>query len=217
MTTVQTILEGAYNRYSANDPGKLAQDPELIAHLSRVYERTWPLIARARPDQFQAEAVLTLASYPPSVALPANMIDLLAVFNAASESVWVIPATDRNRVWQLAPCVFRVGGTLRSRFASGDPVAGDVLTVSLLDAPAALTTLTSVIDPRWPVRHIQLLVDELAAYLGIKDAGRSDADRNALLADLKRDALALAAEFQLAPEAVEWIHGEVERASGSPA
>lgn len=214
-TSVQTILEGAYNRYSANDPGKLAQDPELIAHLSRVYARTWPLLARARPDLFQSTLSATLLSSPPSWAIPADLIDVIAAFNASGADVWLIPSTDRNRLWQLAPCIFRQANTLVSRNKGGDPMAGDVLTLTVLDNPPALVNLSDTLDPRWPVRHVQLFVDLIAAYLGVKDAGRSDADRAALLLELKADSLALAGEFNLPPEAVEWIHGDVERAAPS--
>ena len=198
-TSVQTILVGAYNRYSSNDPGKLAQDPELIAHLSRVYLRTWPLLARARVDLFQSEMTVTLAGFPAAAALPPDLLDVTAAFNASGDSVWIIPSNDRNRLWQLAPCVLRAGASLRSRFKAGDPIAGDVLTLTVLDSPPALVNLSDTLDPRWPIRHVQLFVDLLAAYLGVKDAGRSDSDRAALLAELKADSLALAAEFQPRP------------------
>lgn len=210
-TSVRTILVGAYNRYSSNDPGKLAQDGELIAHLSRVYLRTWPLLARARVDLFQSEMIGTFVGLPPALPLPADLLDVTAAFNASGASVWIIPSNDRARLWQLAPCVLRTGASLRSRFMAGDPIAGDVLTLTVLDSPPALVNLSDTLDPRWPVRHVQLFVDLLAAYLGVKDAGRSDSDRAALLAELKADSLALAAEFNLAPEAIEWIHGDVER------
>lgn len=211
MTTVQQIIEGAWNRYSANDPGKLAQDPELIAHLNRVYQRTWPLVARARPDEFQSETTVTLGGSPPFAALPADVIDVLQVYTSAGAKVNLVPSTDRTRTWQLPPCVFRRGVNLVSRFAALDPVAGNILTVTLLDAPAALVALSSVLDARWPVRHVQLFVDELSAYLGIKDAGRSKVDRDSLLVSLQGSVAALAAEFGLPPEAVQWIHEDVER------
>src|SRR5690348_4738899 len=138
MTTVQDLVTGAYLRSTTFDPGKLALDAELIAHLNRVYLRVWPLIARARPDQYGAEATVAMTGAPASGALPANVIDVLQAFDADGDQVYVIPATDRKRTWNLAPSVFRVGTTLQSRAQSRDPVGGDTLTLSILDQPTAL-------------------------------------------------------------------------------
>lgn len=216
MTTVQTLIEGGYNRSGANNPGKLAVDGELIAHLNRVYQRAWSLIARARPDEFSAETDLAaLVGVPPSASLPANIIDVLAVEDSSGEPVNVIPLTEKWRSWHLAPAVYRQGSSLVSRNAANDPVAGDVLTLQILDAPTALTAMASVLDGRWPARHEQLLVDYVACYLSVKDDGRSMADHQKLMGELAQDVAAFAAEYELAPEAVEWVHADVERQNAS--
>lgn len=213
-TTAQALLEGAYTRSASNDAGKLASDAELLAHLGRVYHRAWPLVARARPDQFGATLALTLAGIPPTAALPADVIDVLAVQTATGTEVAVIPSTERAKSWHLAPAVYRLGLTLVSRNRGGDPISGAVLTATVLDAPAALPALTSTLDPRWPVRHTQLLVDLLAVYLSVKDTGRSAGEHAKVVAELQQSAGAFAAEFNLPPAAVEWMHAPVERAEG---
>lgn len=215
-TTVQAILEGAYNRATDNDPGKLAQDPELILHLNRIYQQIWPLIARARPDAFQSETTAAFSGNPPLAAIPADTIAVLAAWEASGNPVNLIAAIDRARTWNLAPCIYRRGGWLVSRNQTGDPLAGAVLTLTLLDKPATLATLTDTLDPRWPIRHVQLLVDCLATYLATKDAGRDNSDRAALQVELGRDVSAFAADFGLAPEAVQWIQEPLERAVAGP-
>ena len=210
-TTVQSLIDGAYNRASNNDPGKLAQDGELIAHVSRVYERSWPLLARARTDQFSASASVTLSGVPPAGSFPADMIDVLGAYNSAGVSVWIIPITDQTRTWQLSPCVYRRGTQLVSRNQAGDPLAGSTLSLVILDAPVPLVALTDTLDPRWPVRHVQLLVDVLAVYLAVKDAGRDAGDRAAIAGELQASVAAFAAEYDLAPADVEWIHADAER------
>lgn len=212
-TTVQTILEGAYNRASDNDPGKLAQDPELIVHLNRVYQQCWALVARARPDAFQSDIAAVCAGIPPVCAIPADTIAVIGVWTAIGLPVNVIATIDRARTWNVAPSVYRSGNSLVSRNQSGDPVAGDVLTLTVLDAPAVLATVAQTIDPRWPIRQVQLLVDCLATYLAVKDAGRDTADRAALQGEFAKDVAAFAAEFGLKPEAVQWLHEEPERAA----
>jgi hypothetical protein len=209
-TQVQTIIDGAYNRATDNDPGKLAQDGELIAHLSRVYERAWPLVARARPDEFNTQSSATLTGVPPRLSLPLDLIALLGVYTAGGNPVWVSATTDRTRLWNLAPSMYRQGLTLVSRNLTGDPLAGDLLTLVILDAPAPLVYLTDTLDARWPVRHVQLLVDVLAVYLSVKDAGRDAGDRAAIGAELQQSVAAFAAEYGLAPADVAWIHADAE-------
>lgn len=212
MTTVQTIVEGAYLRSTTFDAGKLALDAELVTHLNRVYQRVWPLIARARPDQYGAETTLTLTGTPASAMLPASILDLLEIQNDEGTIVNIIPVGDRQRRWNVAPCVYRVGTTLKSRASTGDPVGGNVLTLVYLDQPTALTALADTLDARWPVRHDQLLVDYLATYLAVKDGGMKDADRAALKSELQQDVTALVYEYGLAPTAMSWIHADAERA-----
>lgn len=216
MTTAAAILDGAYQRSTRNDAGKLASDAELLAHLDRSYQRVWALVARARPEQFAGSTTVTLGGSPPSATLP-NLIDILGVRTSAGVDVTVAPLTERARSYHLAPCVYQQGRSLISRSAAGDPTVGAVLTLALLDTPAALTATTSVLDTRWPARHEQLLVDYVALYLSTKDAGRSAGDHTKLAQEASVNAAALAAEFGLAPAAVAWLHAPVERASGDAA
>lgn len=213
MTLVSAFLAGAYLRSTTFDAGKLALDSELISHLNRVYQRVWPLIARARPDQYSATTDLVMSGSPATATLPASIIDLLETENQDGALVNIIPSGDRQRRWNLPPCVYRIGTTLKSRADAGDPVGGDTLTLTYLDQPAALTLLTDETDARWPVRHDQLLVDYLATYLAVKDGGMKPDDRAALRAELQQDAAALAFEYGVAPSALNWIHADAERAT----
>lgn len=212
MTTVRSIVTAAYLRSSLNDPGKLAGDTELVSHLDRVYQRMWALISRARPDQYNATTALTLAGNPAQVSLPGGIIDLMRLTNASGDVVNVIPATELARTWHLAPAVYRVGLVLRSRGQTGDPIATDVLTATYLDQPAVLATINDSLDTRWPNRHDQLLVDYLAVYLSVKDAGRQNPDRAAIAQELAGDVAAFGAEYNVSPSNLGWIHADAERA-----
>lgn len=206
MATAQDFIEAALVRSSANDPGKLATDGELINHGSRVLARLFSLFARARPDEAQSQSAVTLAAAPPSAALPADLIDLRRVQNAVGAKVHLIPATELERTWHLAPAVYRVGNTLTSRAKTGDPIAGDTLTLFLLDQPAALSALASVVDPRFPMRHHQLVIDLIAIYLDTKDTGRDAIAHEKLVAEFNEAKEAFMLEFNLGPSALEWLH-----------
>lgn len=212
-TIARTIITGGYNRSSANDPGKLATDSELLEHLNRVYQRCYALVARARPDEFSGTTDLTLAGVPPHAGLPTDVIDVLDIVDATGARVNLVPMIDRNRSWQLPPCVFRRGTILVSRNTGGDPLVGDVLTVGILDAPAPLFAMTSLVDSRFPIRHVQLLVDYIACYLSAKDAGRDATEYRKIVDELKQSAAAFGAEYNLPPNAMQWLHAPVERAT----
>jgi hypothetical protein len=179
-TTVQNIIEGAYSRSTANDPGKLATDGELISVLNRVYHAMYALAAAASPERFTSKVALNLAGAPPAVTSPVDVIDIRRLETAAGAKVNIIPVEEKDRGWHLAPAVFRQGATIVSRAAAGDPVAGDVLTAWILDAPTDLAALANQIDVRFPTRHVELIVVELAMYLATKDSGRDAGEFAAL-------------------------------------
>jgi hypothetical protein len=154
MATAQDFIEAALVRSSANDPGKLATDGELLNHCSRLVARLFALFARARPDKAQSTTTVALAGNPPSGALPQDLIDLRRVEKADGTKVHLIPATEKERTWHIAPSVYQVGNTLYSRNKAGDPIALDVLTLYVLDQPAALAGLASGIDVGSPLGTI---------------------------------------------------------------
>jgi hypothetical protein len=217
VTLAQAWLEAAYNRSSANDAGKLAQDPELLDHLNRIYQRIYALFAKARPDEAGSLTTLALIGAPATGALPADLIALLSVRNALGNQVHVIPAREALRLWHMAPSVIRRGNALVSRAKTGDPVAGDVLTLEQLDAPASLATGATAIDARFPTRHHQVCVDALALYLSTKDDGRDAGEHAKLGAEFGQALAAFAAEYELPPSALEWAQAPATRSSGPAA
>lgn len=206
MATAQDFIEAALVRSTANDPGKLATDGELLNHCSRVFARLFSLFARARPDKAQSQSTVTLAGNPPTAALPADLIDVRRVENTTGAKVHLIPATEKDRTWHIAPSVYQVGNTLYSRNKTGDPAAADVLTLFLLDQPAALSALSSTIDARFPMRHYQFVIDLVALYLDTKDQSRDQAAHAKLVEEVALAKEAFALEYELGPTALEWIH-----------
>lgn len=215
MATAQTFLEAAYLRSAANDPGKLAQDAELIGHVNRVFQRFFALFAKARPDEAASTGTLLLAGNPAFVALAADLIAMVSVKTATGLQVHLIPASEKQRLWHIAPCVYRIGNTIFSRALGGDPLAGDVLTVVQLDAPATLNALGSPVDVRFPTRHHQLCIDSLALYLDTKDDGRSTEEHAKIVAEYQTALSTFASEYDLPPSALEWAHAPVERSKVS--
>ena len=215
MTIAQTWIEAAYNRSASNDAGKLALDAEMVDHINRVYQRFYALFAKARPDEAASTLLLTLAGNPGTITITADTIALVNILNALGAQVHLIPAHERSRLWHMAPVLYRIGNTLTSRAKGGDPVAGDVLTVLILDAPAPILTVATTIDPRFPTRHHQLCIDSLALYLDTKDDGRSQEEHAKIVAEYQVALSTFASEYDLPPSALEWAHAPVERSKVS--
>lgn len=171
-TSVQQVIEAAYSRSTANDPGKLATDGELLGLTNRLYQVIFAVAAAAAPERFVSKTTCALSGSPASGTLSTDIIDVRRVQKANGTKVNVIPVEEIDRLWHLAPAVYRQGSSLVSRGQASDPGA-ETLTVWQLDAPAILVDLTSTLDPRFPLRDVELIIVEIAIYLATKDEGRN--------------------------------------------
>lgn len=186
MTTVQQIIEAAYARSTDNDPGKLAVDAELIAHLNRDYRARFALWSLKAGDAAIASVPLVLAGVPAVATLPTDIIDIDRIEDVSGNKINLIPINEKNRAWHLAPAVYRQGLSVISRMQAGDPGLGQTLVLFHNDSPAALANLTDVLDARYPARFELLLVLGLAIYLDTKDTGRDLTSNKELTEELAR-------------------------------
>ncbi len=177
-TNAQVLIEAAYARSTANDPGKLATDTELLGVADRVYQVLFALAAAVNPDAYITRTECALSS---SVGpLPTDVIDLRRAQSSGGQRVNIIPIEEIDRSWHLPPAVFREGSNLVSRGNVGDPGPSDVLTIWVLAAPVNLVALTTPLDVRFPVRNHEIIINYLARYLAIKDVSRSPSEFTAL-------------------------------------
>lgn len=186
--TAQQLIEASYSRSTANDPGKLATDGELLGALNRMYQLLYALKAVSAPEQHTVGVNLVLSA---SVAtIPTDSIDIRRVEGVsgtvtAGTKINVIPVEEKDRSWHLAPRMYRNGNSLISLAGSGDPGAADTIKVFHLDAPATLAALATALDARYPVRFEELLVVHLAIYLSTKDTNRDATEFAKLTAERK--------------------------------
>ncbi|MDB4876465.1 MAG: hypothetical protein JWM41_2911 [Gemmatimonadetes bacterium] len=172
-TTLQQIIESGIARSTANDPGKLTVDGELIPLVNRKYQSIFARMSLQGGDNLLAKTTLTFASSPPFVTLPTDIVDIIRFELAGGGRTYLVPVRDKDRTWVLAPAVYRQGNTIVSLARAGDPAAGDVWTLFYKDAPATLSALASTLDTRYPVRYENALVVEVALYMAVKDENRS--------------------------------------------
>lgn len=211
MTIAQDVIEAAYAKSTANDPGKLATDSELLGRLNRSYQGLWALASRQRPDSFAVAQPITLTTAAAVYALPNDLVEVRRLRNANNATVHLIPAAEIDRLWHAAPCMYRTGGRLYSRGKAGDPVVNDVLTAWLLLSGTTLATLNTSFDLAYPTRHLEVLVNDLALYLDAKDDARNAAQFQKLAADQATKLAIFAADYELEASALEFLHGPAER------
>jgi len=219
MTTALQIIEAGYSRSTANDPGKLATDDELLGRLDRSYQGLFALAARQRPDEFATQASIVLVAPDSRYDLTPGTIEVRRLRSASLRTVHLIPAAEIDRLWHVAPCMYRTGNSLYSRGKAGDPVTGDTLTAWLLLPGTSLTTLATVLDATFPTRHVEILVNDLALYLDAKDEDRDPAQFQKLAGDQAMKLAAFAGEYDLDASALEFVHAPSTRvpAKGSGA
>lgn len=216
MTTAQQILEAAYARSTANDPGKLAIDAELLGRLNRSYQGLYALAARQRPDDFAVQTPAQLLGALAQYTLPADLIEIRRIETTALVKVHLIPMTEKDRGWHIAPSMYRAGNILYSRLLTGDPAAGTLVYLWLVTAGTPLVALGSVVDVAYPTRHIDILVNDLALYLDAKDEDRDPAQYQKLVADQAMKLAAFAQDFNLDASALEFVHSPAVRVPAGP-
>src|SRR3954469_21270592 len=98
-TSVQQIIEASYSRSTANDPGKLATDGELLGVANRIYQALFALAAAAAPERFLSKTTCALTGSPASGTLSADIIDIRRVHTPGGVKVNVIPVEELERGW----------------------------------------------------------------------------------------------------------------------
>lgn len=185
MPTADYYIAQALARSAAARPDLLATAAgELLEQLNDVVEQLFVDAAEANVPYFQAEATTTLVAGPPAHwPWPSNalrifgasvLVGTLGVDQAywpPGEEVAIVPWHDAKHN-DLQPCVAERGRLLVPTGVSGHPTGGD-LYVSYARRPIAMATLTSTVDPDWPVAHNPAIIDQLAHWLAVKD-GRAD-------------------------------------------
>lgn len=210
-TSAQDLIEAGYARSTANDPGKLATDDELMGRLDRTWQSLWALAARQRPDEFATVQTIVLVGGDAHYVLPDDLIEVRRLRNATPATVHLIPVAEIDRLWHIPPSMYRTGSTLYSRRKAGDPVAGDSIDAWLLLPATPLTTLAAVVDPKFPTRHVEILSNDLALYLDAKDENRDPQQFRKLAADQGVKLAAFAQEFDLDASALEFVHAPSTR------
>ena len=193
-TTVLDILRGAYGRSLKNKAGAIASEQvELVRVVQRAEQGLFSFAARINPQYFGDQATVAVASS--AWPLPETAEAVFRIEMPTGAEVAVVPIEDRL-LEPEKPSVYFLGKGFRSVGGTSDPVA-ESLTMFYARRPATLTATTSLLDTLWPEAHNDLLIDEVAIYLAIKDQGSGrDLELKAIMEERDRRAMLFAAHLE---------------------
>jgi hypothetical protein len=167
-TTVSALLTAAHAVSLKNQPDRIAtQATELVAKYNRTIRRLYSIAAGINPTFFGVEEVVTEAAGTWVVPEAAESVYWLQ--DEDGEEVIVVPKWDVNADPSKLT-VYSVGRVLKAAGVN-DPT-GDI-EFSYAKKPDEETALTDVIDLTWDESYNELIVQELALYLSMKD-GREE-------------------------------------------
>jgi hypothetical protein len=175
-TTCQTLIEAAYARSTANDPGDLSADPELIGVIDRRLKAIYSFAARVNKYYF-AKSVPVVGSSG-SWAFPSDSESVFYVESTVPAEVHIVPFKDRLSA--LAPRVYKYGQALKTVGQAGDPANNATLTLfysyqhPALNPALSASHATNTLEANWPEEFNDLVVFRLCRYLATKDGVRED-------------------------------------------
>lgn len=214
-TTPRDILTGAYAKSTKNKPGTLATEAtELLQVVIRAMRGLYLVGSRVNPTFFAVSADVTLAAgcwARPQAAQTLFRVERTGATTggtgAAGDEVAVVPFDDRTAeegmgaVYELGQQFYAAGNAL-------DPTGGD-LRFWYSKRPSDPADLDTAVDALWTEDHNELLMDEVAIYLALKD-GRMD-EVGVLRPERDREAKLFIAFLESATPIVRHRHSEIRR------
>lgn len=171
VTTVQEVLDGAYNRSSKNRPGILMVDAtEGLKLVIRSLRGLYAYAARVNPTYFAETLAVSFATG--GWARPAVAESIFRLETATLTEVVVVPWDDRVAEPSL-PAVYAFGQKYYpASLSAPNPQSGN-LTFWYAKRPTDPANLAALVDALWTEQFNELLMLEVAIYLALKD-GRLD-------------------------------------------
>lgn len=166
--TPREILAAAYSRSKRNKGASDIDEPtEGLRVVQYALDRLYTLTARVNPEYFLTDLVVSVNAG--KWALPTKVESILRVERALDKiEVFVVPFDDRKLYDGIAPAVYFSG---RGYKGAGNPLDPTIEDLNFFYAPGApVVTIDGAIpETQWPAQHNDLLVDEAAVYLSLKD------------------------------------------------
>lgn len=166
-TTARAILQAAYSRSRKNIPGTIGTEgTELLYAIARAMRGLYSIAARINPVIFGEQR--TVAMVDGFWARPEDSETVYRIESTDGAEIGIVPFDDRTLLAGMQPAIYQMGPRYYPAGNAGDPVSGS-LRFFFSHRPAVPATLDDPLDPTWIESYNQLLANEIAVYLAIKD------------------------------------------------
>lgn len=166
-TSPMAILEAAYSRSRKNIPKTVGtEETELLYVVIRAMRGLYSLAARINPVIFGDQRLVSMSNggWP----RPEDAESVYRIETTDGTEIGIVPFDDRTLLAGMQPAVYQMGPNYFPAGNAGDPISGS-LRFFFSKRPAVPGTVNDALDSSWIEAYNQLLANEVAVYLAIKD------------------------------------------------
>lgn len=172
MTTPNDILTGAFAKSVKNRAALITIETEGLELVKRAMRGLYSAAAMVNPEFFSviASAVDAVGGAWPRPE-NAESVYLIEVSGAGADvaEVSIVDYRDRLRAEPGRPCVYRQGKNYWPAGNGKGPTVSDDLDIHYSKIPDDPANADTTLDPTWVDQFNELLIDEVAIYLALKD------------------------------------------------
>jgi hypothetical protein len=171
VTNPNDIIAAAIGRSSKNRADVIATSgTELLRLINSTYRGAYAIAAEVNPVYFATSADVAYAA--PGWARPSNAENVFRIEIVGGAEVAVVPYDDQIAEGGL-PSVYPFGRIYVPTGSVNGPLITDSLRIFFSKLPTVLAAVGTSLEAAWPTQFDNLLIEDVATYLAIKD-GRSE-------------------------------------------
>ncbi len=168
--TPRQILQAAYATSAKNQPGVIADEAtELLGVVNRTLGAFYTISIQFDPTYFGTKS--SVAESSGSWAEPEDAASIFYLEQDSNQKEVVVVLIEERDAEPDSPSVYALGRTLYAAGGGQDPVGN--ITMYYTKEPTNASNLDTALDASWDEAHNELLIQEVALYLAIKD-GRTE-------------------------------------------
>lgn len=183
------IIVSAIARSTMNRQDILANNTEMLRVFGASILGAYSIASEVNPEFFASAVSVNYVA--PGWARPADAEAVFRIELASGAEVAVVPYDDQLAE-PLVPSVYSLGQIFRPTGNTNGPTIADSLRFFYSRVPTIPATVDTDFEAAWPSQFNPLLIEDIAAYLALKD-GRMDEARS--LADERNRWLVLYVKY----------------------
>jgi len=169
--TPRDLIQAAYATSSKNQPGVIADEAtELLGVVNRSLKAFYHISIQFDPTYFGTSA--SVADVSSTWTEPEDVGSIFYLEQDSNQKEVVVVLIEEQNAEPDSPAVYSLGRVLIAAAGGGQVPVGNI-TMYYTKEAADAADLDSTLDALWDEAHNELMVQEIALYLSIKD-GRTE-------------------------------------------